>query len=86
MNLRPQRPTKALWPQWPTKNASAHMAYSQAPAGNNACIGQQVTQHWWHGDIDGKQMQIGRVLEDEIGCVDLRPGEMECTLNLTCLT
>ena len=68
------------------KNASAHMAYSQAAAGNKACIGQQATQQWWHGDIDGKQMQLGGVLEDANGCDDLGPGEMECTLKLPCLT
>ena len=45
-----------------------------------------MTQQWWHGDIDGKQMQFGGVLGDANGCDDLRPGEMECTLNLPCLT
>ena len=45
-----------------------------------------MAQQWWHGDIDGKQMQFGGVLEGASGCDDLRPGEMESTLNLPCLT
>ena len=88
MNLRPQRPTK--WHESSATTAhkmtSADMAHSQAAAGNTPCIGQQVTQQWWHGDIDGKQMQFGGVLEEANGCDDLRPGEMECTLKLPCLT
>ena len=31
-------------------------------------------------------MQSGGVLEDASGCDDLRPGEMESTFNLPCLT
>ena len=45
-----------------------------------------MAQQWWHGDIDGKQMQFGGILEGASGCDDLRPGEMESTLNLPCLT
>ncbi len=45
-----------------------------------------MAQQWWHGDIDGKQMQFGGVLEGASGCDDLSPGEMKSTLNLPCLT
>ena len=62
------------------------MALARAASGNKPCIGQQVAQQWWHGDIDGKQMQFGGVLGGASECDDLRPGEMECTLNLPCLT
>ena len=70
--LRPTEPTKwheslAATAHKSTLASMAHMAYSQAAAGNKPCIGQQVTQQWWHGDIDGKQMQLEVFLRTQVG-------------------